>query len=57
MHAEMFNNLSHKGNSNQNDTEITSHSIQNGCPQENKKSTNIEEDSGKVHTEILPHTC
>jgi hypothetical protein len=37
MHEEIFNILSHKGNANQNDTEIPSHTSQNGYHQENKQ--------------------
>jgi hypothetical protein len=37
MHEEMLNNLSHKGNANQNYTEIPSHSTEIGYHQENKQ--------------------
>jgi hypothetical protein len=37
MHEETFNILSHQGNANQNDTEIPSHSSQNGSHQEHKQ--------------------
>jgi hypothetical protein len=43
----MFNNLRHKGNDNQNHTEIPSHPNQNGNYQENKQLTSAGEDAKK----------
>jgi hypothetical protein len=47
MHEETFNILSHQGNANQNDTEIPSHSNQNGNHQEKPTKTNTGENVGK----------
>jgi hypothetical protein len=46
----MFNILSHKGNANQNDTEIPSHPSQNGCHQESKQQMLAKEMRGKKDT-------
>jgi hypothetical protein len=49
----MFNILSHRGNANQNCTEIPSHSSQNGHHQENKLQS-----GGVAHIiEPLPSKC
>jgi hypothetical protein len=44
----MFNILSHKGNVNQNNTEIPSHISQNGNYQKKQMTTNADEDAGET---------
>jgi hypothetical protein len=49
----MFNIFCYKANANQNDTEIPSHTIQNGNHEENEQKTNTGEDSGKMNLYTL----